>query len=183
MDSCLLPIGSIPFFCFLDLKREPYPAIDTGSCLAQQLAKHRDISTARCLHKNFVVPFHHIPSSLDKALIEKSMVMQVWSFCISNWSSGTTLQQEFVICKVGPKHLMMNILVAVHFAYFFSPSDHKKNTARHFLDKVFCEAVRENGWVRFCQKQILSGSRPNSREIMVSINVIIICIVFGAWIQ
>ena len=179
MDSCLLPIGSIPFFCFLDLKREPYPAIDTGSCLAQQLAKHRDISTAKCLHKNFVVPFHHIPSSLDKALIEKSMVMQVWSFCISNWSSGTTLQQEFVICKVGPKHLMMNILVAVHFAYFFSPSDHKKNTARHFLDKVFCEMVASET----DNQRRFSGLRPNSREIMFSINAIIICIVFGAWIQ
>ena len=73
--------------------------IDTGGCSAQQLARHREISTARRLHENFVVPFLHILSSLDNALIEKPMFMQVGLFCTSNLSSGTALQQDFVICK------------------------------------------------------------------------------------
>ena len=86
----------------------------------------RDISTARWLHDNFDVPFLHILSSLDKALIEKPM--------FANLSSGTALQQDSVIRKVGRKHFMMNILAAVHFAYIFSfavimseinPNDHK----------------------------------------------------------
>ena len=36
--------------------------------------------------------------------------------CTSNLSSGTALQQDFVISKVGSKHLMMNIFAAVHSA-------------------------------------------------------------------
>ena len=67
---------------------------------------------------SFAVPFLHIPSSLDKALIEKPMFVQVGSFCTSNLSSGTSLQQheDFAISTVGSKHLMTNILAAVHFA-------------------------------------------------------------------
>ena len=71
--------------------------IDTGGCSAQQLARHREISTARRLQENFVVPFLHILSPLDNALIEKPMFMQVGLFCTSNLSSGTALQQDFVI--------------------------------------------------------------------------------------
>ena len=40
-------------------------------------------------------------SSLDKALIEKPMLVQVGWFCTSNMSFGTALQQDFVICEVG----------------------------------------------------------------------------------
>ena len=47
-----------------------------------------------------VVPFLHILSPLDKALVEKPMFVQVGSFCTSNLSSGTALQQDFVIRKV-----------------------------------------------------------------------------------
>ena len=76
----------------------------------------RDVSTARWQHKNFVVPFLHILSSLDKALIEKLVFVQVGSFCTSNLSSGTALQQDSVIRKMGWKHFMMNVLAAVRFA-------------------------------------------------------------------
>ena len=44
------------------------------------------------------------------------MIVQVESFCASNLSSGTALQQDFVIRKVGRKHFMMNIMAAVNFA-------------------------------------------------------------------
>ena len=56
-------------------------------------------------------------------------------------SSGTALQQDFVIRNVGWKHLMINILAAVHFAQYFSfavimseinPINQKGITARHF---------------------------------------------------
>ena len=56
-----------------------------------------DISTPRWLHGNFFVPFLHIPSSLDrldKALIEKPMLIQVESFCTSNLSSSTRLRDS-----------------------------------------------------------------------------------------
>ena len=43
----------------------------------------------------------HILSSLDKVLIEKQMFVQVGLFCTSNLSSGTALQQDFVIRKLG----------------------------------------------------------------------------------
>ena len=61
-------------------------------------------------------PYSVSPRVLDKALIEKPMFVQEGSFCTSNLSSGTSLQQDFVIWKVGWKHFMMNILAAVHFA-------------------------------------------------------------------
>ena len=63
----------------------------------------REISTPGDCMKNFDVPFLHILSSLDKVLIEKPMFVhrQVESFCTSNLSSGTALQQDFVICKEG----------------------------------------------------------------------------------
>ena len=57
-------------------------------------------------------------------------------------SSGTALLQDFVIRKVEWKHFMMNILAAVHIAWYLSftvirpeinPTDHKSITARHFL--------------------------------------------------
>ena len=85
---------------FLALQRGTDRLIDTGGFPAQLLARHREISTARRLHENFVVPFLHILSPLDKALVEKPMFVQVGSFCISNLSSGTALQQDFVIRKV-----------------------------------------------------------------------------------
>ena len=80
--------------------------------------RYRKISTARWLHENLVVPFLYFLSSLawDNAPIEKSMLMLVGSFCISNLPSGTALQQDFAIRKLGWKHLIMNILAAVHFA-------------------------------------------------------------------
>ena len=62
------------------------------------------------------LPLLHIPVSLVKAHIEKTKFVQVGTFCTSNLSSGTALQQHFVIRKVGSKHLMMNIFAAVHFA-------------------------------------------------------------------
>ena len=83
---------------------------------AQQLARRREISTARWLHENFFVPFLHIQSSLEKALVEKPMFAQVGSFCSWNLLSGTALQQDFVNLKVGSKHLMMNILAVARFA-------------------------------------------------------------------
>ena len=51
--------------------------------------------------KNFVVPFLQVLSSLDKALIEKLMLVQVGLFCTSNLQSGAALHQDFVIHKVG----------------------------------------------------------------------------------
>ena len=60
------------------------------------------IARYRLPGKNFVVPFLHIPYSLDKAL---NNVVQLGSFCTSNLSSGTALQQDFLIRKVGSKHL------------------------------------------------------------------------------
>ena len=74
---------------------------DTGGCSAQQF---------RWLHENRCI---HIQSFLDKALIEKPMLVQVRSSCTSK-ASGTALQEDFVIRKVGSKDLMMNILVAIH---------------------------------------------------------------------
>ena len=52
--------------------------------------------------QSFVVPFLHVLSFLDKALIEKPMLVQVGSFCTSNLPYGTALQQDFEIRKVGP---------------------------------------------------------------------------------
>ena len=42
--------------------------------------------------------------------------MQVGSFCTSNLSSGTALQQDFDILKVVSKHVIMMVLASVHFA-------------------------------------------------------------------
>ena len=97
MDSCFLPMHH-PFFH--GLQRETQPYFDTGGFSAQLLAQLREISTTRLLHENFVVPFLHILSPLDKALVEKQMFVQVGSFCTSNLSSGNALQQDFVIRKV-----------------------------------------------------------------------------------
>ena len=88
-----------------------------------------------------------------KALSEKPTIVQVESFCNPNLSSGTALQQDFVIRRVGSKHLMMNILAAVHFALYISfalitseinPTDHKSVIARHFPDEDFREADRDS---------------------------------------
>ena len=84
-----------------------------------------------------------------KALSEKPTIVQVESFCNPNLSSGTALQQDFVIRRVGSNHLMMNILAAVHFALYISfavitseinPTDHKSVISRHFPDEDFREA-------------------------------------------
>ena len=44
------------------------------------------------------------------------MLLQGGLFCISNLSPSTTLQQDFVIYKVGSKDLMTNILAALRTA-------------------------------------------------------------------
>ena len=85
----------------LGLQRGTEPYFDTCSFPAQLLARHREISTTRGLHENFVVTFLHIRSPLHKALVEKLMFVQVGSICTSNFSSGTALQQDFVIRKMG----------------------------------------------------------------------------------
>ena len=123
------------------------------------------------------------------------MLLQAGSFCTSNLSSGTTLgalqqrcpfalQQYFMIRKVGSKHLMMNILAAVHFVQYFSfavimseikPTAHKSITARHFPDEDFCEADRS-------LKEIIRWLTLNW-NIMDCINAIILCVMFGAWIH
>ena len=80
------------------------------------------------------------------------MFLQVGSFFTSNLSSDNALQQDFVIRKVGSKHLMMNILSAVHSVSYFSfavtmseinPTDHKSISAPLFPNEGFREAVRE----------------------------------------
>ena len=77
------------------------------------------------------------------------MSVQVESFCTSNMSSGTALQQDFVFCKMGSKHLIMNILAAVHFASYFSFAvimseiNHNSISACHFPDDGFLGAVRD----------------------------------------
>ena len=59
----------------------------------------RDIDV-QVTDENFVVPFLHILSSLNKALIEKPIFVKVGLLCTSNLSSGTALQQDSVIRKV-----------------------------------------------------------------------------------
>ena len=98
----LLSVYALPLF--LALQRGTKLYFDTGGFPAQLLALHREISTTRWLHENFVVPFLHILSPLDKALVEKPMFVQVGLICTSNLSSGTALQQNFVNRKVGWKH-------------------------------------------------------------------------------
>ena len=72
--------------------------------------------------------------------------MQVGSFSNSNLPSGTALLQNYVIRKVGSKHLTMNLLAAVHFAQYFSfavimseirPTDHK--SLKIFLAVCHCK--------------------------------------------
>ena len=55
------------------------------------------------MDENFVVPFLLILSSLDKALIEKPMLVQVGSFCASNaiWHRSATRFRD----QVGRKTL------------------------------------------------------------------------------
>ena len=43
--------------------------------------------------ENYVIPFLHIPSCLDKALIEKPMIVQGGLFCFSILSPNTSWQQ------------------------------------------------------------------------------------------
>ena len=76
------------------------------------------------MDENFVVPFLLILSSLDKALIEKPMLVQVGSFCASNaiWHCSATRFRD----QVGRKHLMMNILAAVQ-KILYSPSQPHRN--------------------------------------------------------
>ena len=97
------------------------------------------------------------------------------SFCTSNLSSGTALQHDSVIHKVGWKHLMMNILPGC------SP---------------LCLIFFHLQWS--CLKSILQITRVSvaslfpldhllmltswSGEIMVQANAIFVCIMFGAWI-
>ena len=51
-----------------DIDTGGFSAIDTGGFSAQQLARHRGISTASWLHEHFVanVPFLQFPPSLGK---------------------------------------------------------------------------------------------------------------------
>ena len=82
--------------------------------------------------------------------------MQVGLFCTPNLLSGTAL---VVIRKVGPKHLMMNNLAAVHCALYFSfkfavimseinPTHHRSITARHFSDEDFRRGAVQCGTAR-----------------------------------
>ena len=100
------------------------------------IARYRRPGDFMKLFRSLFFIFCQNLSSLDKALIEKPMLVQVGSFLCgtSNLSSGTALQQDFVICKVGWKHSIMDILAAVHFAWYFSfavivseihPTDHQ----------------------------------------------------------
>ena len=103
-------------------------------------------------------------------------------------SSGTALQQDYVICKVESKHLMMNILAAVHFSWYFSFAviiwnqsyDYKSHciTAcqRHFSDEGFLELFVK--W--FSLNEIINRVRLTiqSGEIMDGANAIIVCIMF-----
>ena len=81
---------------FLALQRGTEPYFDTDVFPAQLLAGRPDgcIKISLCL-------FLHILSPLDKALVEKPIFVQVGSICASNLSSGTALQQDFVIRKAG----------------------------------------------------------------------------------
>ena len=63
--------------------------------------------------------------------------------------------------------------------YEIKSSDYKTKTSCLFTNEMFREAVRE--WLS--PREILSWLRPSSREIMVSTNAIIMCIIFDAWIQ
>ena len=98
----------------------------------------RDIN-CRWLHQNLAVPFFHFLSQafLDKALPEKPMLVQVGLFCTSNLSSCTALQQDFMIHKVGSKHLITNNLAAVQCPLcliFFICSDHIWNQSYWSLE-------------------------------------------------
>ena len=53
--------------------------------------------------------FRDFPSSLDKALIEKLMFVQIGLLCTLKVCSGTTLEHDFLIRKVGSEHLRMKI--------------------------------------------------------------------------
>ena len=112
----LLSNNTLVFLLYKSLHHGNDPPIDTGGCSAQQLARHREISTSRWLHEILVVSFFHIPSSLDKELIVQPMFSHAGSFCTLNLSSGTALQHDFAIRMAWSKHLMMNILAAVHSA-------------------------------------------------------------------
>ena len=116
-----------------------------------QLARHREISAAKLWHKNLYTTFLHIPSSLDKAILLKPMMIQGGSFCTSNLSSNTALSQDFVICNVS-KYSMINILASFHsksyllFAVIMSvinPADRRSIQARLIPDVRFCAAVCE----------------------------------------
>ena len=121
MDSGFLP--KHPFFsCSKVLNRSSHWHW-WFLCTAAWPAWSRDID-CQVTDENFVVPCLDIPPFLGKALIVKPMFEQVGLFSVfftSSLCSGTTLQQawDFVICKVRSKHLMMNILLAVHYNYYF----------------------------------------------------------------
>ena len=71
----MLSAYALPFFLALQRGAEPY--FDTGGLPVQLLTLYREILTTRREHENFVVPFLHILSRLDKVLVEKPMFVQV----------------------------------------------------------------------------------------------------------
>ena len=163
-----------------------------------QLARHSEISTTRWLHENFVVPlnpFLHYPFYLDKALNENPIFMQVGSFCTSNLSSVSALQQYFVIHNKLPggikelddEYFGSRLLCPI----LFICSDHVWNQSywsviirasqpTYFLMKVSVKQCVN----RLSLKEIISWLRMNfwSWKIMDWANAIIVCTMFGAWI-
>ena len=111
------------------------------------------------------------------------MFFRAVSFCTSNLTSVTALQQDFLIYKVGSKHLMMNIwqqsTLPKIFHLQWSCLKSIVLIARVsrlviFLMKVFLKLIVN----QLSLKEIISGLRLNSQswEIMDGINSIIVCI-------
>ena len=95
--------------------------------------------------------------ALDKVLVEKPMFVQVGSICTSNLSSGTALQQDFVIRKVGhDEHFGCRPLCLIFFI-----CNHKSFTAHHFPRDHHDNTLRrtENGDPTWC---MLSSRRKPS---------------------
>ena len=110
----LVSVYAPPFFsCPTAWNRTLLWLFDTCGFPAQLLALHREISTTRWLHENFVVPFLHILSPLDswETNVCAGRIDLHLKFVISHRSAT-----RFRIRKVRWKHFMMNILAAFHFA-------------------------------------------------------------------
>ena len=107
--------------------------------------------------KNLWSLFLHVPSSLDKELTEKPTFVQVGSFCISILSSGTALQQDFVIHKVWRTSLkrfgtiMQKILHCdlLHLSMFHDKKSCRKTTFLSFnVGKVIIVCITFGSWIQ-----------------------------------